>query len=667
MQLKKLDFRLNNLFKESQTIHFNKNKVCIIGNVATGKSTLLYSINRMLTNENDYRQNYFKVEESKLTFDIRLNDYVKNIFEIEQDYLEFEITGSIYSKVVYSPIFKEVLLNIIDDYNETYQKIKSKISEIRTLFNQFCIKKGYKNNNFYVVYERILEKDWREKDFDKVLDEVKEGYLKSRNGIYSLYGFNYAEYTVVKHSDAVYDGEFDYLEELFSKFFTKGKADHTNIIDEFNKAYPTLLDDLNIEIEHHNLVTERFNKVFGNYSLIYSYIIANATKNVILLNHGNRQSNSEIVLNYALKGIRKNVYKELIEEYVNDLEDIKTDYTLYVSLCNLKVIDSEFHNVTEECYEEHSQSYNDMIAYYENNKKSIIEMIENTFMERDILKDYSNSDEYFSEFYTSVKKADVTKKAFGYILETFPKDFTQTCKDLQLVEENNRVNLELLFDNWIKIDDLSSGTIWKLKFSLVKKLVTENDILLLDEPALFLHKNAQIDIVKEILNLNCKVIYTTHTPSLLPFNLDDTQICEVKRSDDTSTLVLLENDIEESLIDIFGLRYLQNVLVDYSRQVMLLENTIKDFDNVCYKYGIKNDLNKLTSKLSNNILDKLMALFNNYCVVPTVVVTNNKLYKELVNNKHNVIVYRLSDFERLLDNSISKELSIVLRGENDDC
>ncbi len=75
----------------------------------------------------------------------------------------------------------------------------------------------------------------------------------------------------------------------------------------------------------------------------------------------------------------------------------------------------------------------------------------------------------------------------------------------------------------ISFDDRSTGFVWFFSFlvlfSQIKKVHGNNVIILLDEPALSLHAKAQADLlryIKEKLAPNYQVVYTTHSPFLVP-------------------------------------------------------------------------------------------------------------------------------------------------------
>lgn len=75
----------------------------------------------------------------------------------------------------------------------------------------------------------------------------------------------------------------------------------------------------------------------------------------------------------------------------------------------------------------------------------------------------------------------------------------------------------------ISFDDRSTGFVWFFSFlvlfSQIKKVHGNNVIILLDEPALSLHAKAQADLlryIKEKLAPTYQVVYTTHSPFLVP-------------------------------------------------------------------------------------------------------------------------------------------------------
>ncbi len=82
----------------------------------------------------------------------------------------------------------------------------------------------------------------------------------------------------------------------------------------------------------------------------------------------------------------------------------------------------------------------------------------------------------------------------------------------------------LLHDMTVSFDDRSAGFVWFFSFLVLFSQVKKthgNIIILLDEPGLNLHAKAQADLlryIKEKLEPHHQVIYTTHSPFMIPAN-----------------------------------------------------------------------------------------------------------------------------------------------------
>lgn len=90
-----------------------------------------------------------------------------------------------------------------------------------------------------------------------------------------------------------------------------------------------------------------------------------------------------------------------------------------------------------------------------------------------------------------------------------------------LREENNRPVLYVCEKDGTKINvnETSLGRRWYLTYSLIKSILKEGDYLLIDEPAAFLHPQAQVEIKKDLEQLsaqNISVFYATHSPYMIP-------------------------------------------------------------------------------------------------------------------------------------------------------
>lgn len=71
----------------------------------------------------------------------------------------------------------------------------------------------------------------------------------------------------------------------------------------------------------------------------------------------------------------------------------------------------------------------------------------------------------------------------------------------------------------VSFNNTSLGRRWYLTYQFVKALLQLGDILLIDEPAAFLHPQAQAEFKKELETLAHQgicVFYSTHSPYMIP-------------------------------------------------------------------------------------------------------------------------------------------------------
>ena len=118
------------------------------------------------------------------------------------------------------------------------------------------------------------------------------------------------------------------------------------------------------------------------------------------------------------------------------------------------------------------------------------------------------------------------KKFLQVINKEFLSQFVPQFDSLEIAgyvlkEENDRPILYVLEKDGteINVNETSLGRRWYLTYSLIKSILKEGDYLLIDEPAAFLHPQAQAEIKKDLEQLsarNIPVFYATHSPYMIP-------------------------------------------------------------------------------------------------------------------------------------------------------
>lgn len=184
-----------------------------------------------------------------------------------------------------------------------------------------------------------------------------------------------------------------------------------------------------------------------------------------------------------------------------------------------------------------------------------------------------------------------------FLLKNVPQFDRSEIAGYVLQEENNRPVLYVREKDGTKINvnETSLGRRWYLTYSLIKSILKEGDYLLIDEPAAFLHPQAQVEIKKDLELLssrNISVFYATHSPYMIPSDWSNiislysgeggTQAKQLGSGDE------LCKEIEKELGDLRG----GDVLFHLAKTLLLVEGIA---DKVCIeKFAelLKYDLSK---------------------------------------------------------------------------
>lgn len=163
-----------------------------------------------------------------------------------------------------------------------------------------------------------------------------------------------------------------------------------------------------------------------------------------------------------------------------------------------------------------------------------------------------------------------------FLANYIPNFEKNEIKGLLLKEESNQLNLFIKENNdaEINVNETSLGRRWYLTYRLVKSIIKPRDILLIDEPAAFLHPQAQQEIKKELDQLaksGIFVIYTTHSPYMIPANWG--QIYNVKNTQNGTEIISFASDDELStaIKEELGITQSADILFKLDKTLLLVE------------------------------------------------------------------------------------------------
>lgn len=142
------------------------------------------------------------------------------------------------------------------------------------------------------------------------------------------------------------------------------------------------------------------------------------------------------------------------------------------------------------------------------------------------------------------------------LVEEYKQFWEQDMSNIQIKWKDNKLFFWVTEDNEFYPPELrSKGKQWHLAFYIkITARARENkqNILLIDEPGLFLHAKAQKDILKKLeeSSKNMQIIYSTHSPYLIdPNNLDRVRLV-VREKEGTKVLKLHAKADKETLTPI---------------------------------------------------------------------------------------------------------------------
>lgn len=208
-------------------------------------------------------------------------------------------------------------------------------------------------------------------------------------------------------------------------------------------------------------------------------------------------------------------------------------------------------------------------------------------------------------------------------VDKFNENYTQEVIDIFLMINNSTLQILIKTKgNYLRYDERSNGLKWYISIFIQllfrnknKDHIITNNIILLDEPGVYLHSIAQQELVRLFKNLarqHNQIIYTTHSPSMIDFScIQDIRAVE-KDNDGNSCIYnkLSEFPFESKtkqetitpIIQAMGYQLSFNVGANYQKLNIIVEGITDYFYLSSYlKYQKNDSYNIIASTGANNI------------------------------------------------------------------
>ncbi len=218
---------------------------------------------------------------------------------------------------------------------------------------------------------------------------------------------------------------------------------------------------------------------------------------------------------------------------------------------------------------------------YLNSKNPILEAVDIFLKEN---KFYNDDESILNGKISQQRLGEVVKilnKEFlTQMLPEFEKDEDISCKfktddgrlELYVIEKDKRET---------NFNETCSGRRWYFTYKFVTKLLKKGDCLFIDEPAIFLHPNAQLEIKEELKQLAKSGVYvfiTTHSPYMILERWDNViSLSNTKNGTEAKTFSSGDALCEE-IVSTLGNFHTSDILFNLSKPLLFVEG---EADKAC--------------------------------------------------------------------------------------
>lgn len=561
MQLTRIDILKYKSIKNPVSVYFNEGKVVtLIGKNGSGKTNVLEAIKYAFSKNQFYGREKIECE---IKYHIELTDEeLEEYFScVQTEDREKEIIvdfncNNLERRLVFSSsisieakIFKERLEAVLNNFEiaaKNYITALHKVETDRNFFGNYIDVKVEEDDRGSLSYLTAETIKWVKEIIERHIGEIK------------------------RYIDGLFDGDKISL----------SRYDH--------------IGSLYLNSDYIN-----FYKIAEDEQIKISPIVASSLKiTKDELEKANRR------LNRKIKSINKTLEKEYteIQRQIEEFKKIKNEIDDIFRVEGDKLF--EQNEQLNKQFKSFIQKIRELVfcnCYYLDNENSLIfyNSFNRNYRNEQVQQEYLNSRnpivEAFDMFLRDNKiidgKTSITQKEkiddkiivkavrllnSQFLPGILPKFDNNEIIKFEVRNENGALNLYVHEKNGdiVSFNDTSLGRRWYLTYQFVKALLKPRDILLIDEPAAFLHPQAQTEFKKELEALSQNgigVFYSTHSPYMIPE--DWGQVYNVAMADNGTQLTKFESgdDLCEIIKNELGATNTANILFNLEKTILLVE------------------------------------------------------------------------------------------------
>ena len=568
MKLTQIDILKYKSIKSLVTVYFNEGEVVtLIGKNGSGKTNVLEAIKFAMAINRNYRTE--KID-SEIKYHIELTDEeIKDYFScVQSENISKEIIVEFNGenpevRKIQAPLlefdaenFKLRLDDILKNYKESAHKYLKSLKEIESSDSYFGsyldvhVEGGNKGSIFKLTSTYI---DQTESNIKNQINEIKK-YIQQIFKDNKIYLNQYDHpYSSISH---LWDISFYRIPE-----------------DEEIKISPIVAKSLNISKKDLDKANEKLNRRLKEIN----NLLEGEYKNIQTQLDEFDKIKKEIAAIFDAKS--EEIYEQ--QEQTNKLFETVMQKLRKAVFRNCYYIDNEnsiifYNSVNREYRNEYTNQE------YLNSRNPILEAFDNFLRVKGIIDEKSSISQKDKLEECQIKKA-IRALNSEFLINLMPEFENGEILKFEVKYDNGSFNLYVHEKNGdvVSFNSTSLGRRWYLTYQFVKALLKPGDLLLVDEPAAFLHPQAQTEFKKELEMLaqnGIGVFYSTHSPYMIPE--DWGQVYNVTMTSDGTQVVKFETSDElcETIKSELGASATSDILFNLSKTILLVEGIA---DKIC--------------------------------------------------------------------------------------
>lgn len=561
MYLTRIDILKYKSIKNPVSIYFNEGKVVtLIGKNGSGKTNVLEAIKYAMSKSHFYGRDKIECEikyHIELT-DKELDEYFSCVqTENRSKEIVVDFNGNnleqrlISSSTIWieAESFKSRLNVVLSNFEVAARKYIKALQNIETEPNYFGnyldvkVEEGNRGSLSYLMADHVK---WVQDSIKRQIEEIKR-YIEGL--------FDGNKISLMRHSHI---GSWD----LHSDYIKLCKIAE----DEEIKISPIVASSLKITKDEMAKANKRLNKKIKDLNIILESEFGEIQNQL----DEYKKIKAEIANIFDIEDEKLYEQNEnLNKRFKSIIQKLKA-----VVFCNCYYLDNEnsliFYNSTNRQYR------NEQISQeYLNSRNPITEAFDLFLIDKGIIDEKTSITQREKIDERLISKA-VKSLNTQFLPSILPKFDNDEIIKFEVRDDNGSLNLYVHEKNGdiVSFNNTSLGRRWYLTYRFVKALLKPGDMLLVDEPAAFLHPQAQTEFKQELEMLaeqGINIFYSTHSPYMIPENWG--QVYNATMTPDGTKIESFQSGDElcEIIKNELGISSTVDILFNLSKTILLVE------------------------------------------------------------------------------------------------